>query len=71
MKRHLKLAAFGIVLAAATTLPVSAQIMQPYPGPSAPGTANPNSAVGPQGIAPPVSGNFGLTQSPGGPSTPG
>jgi hypothetical protein len=54
----------------ATSL-VSAQPSQAIPGPSVPGTANPNNAVGPQGISPPVSGNFGVTQSPGTAVTPG
>jgi hypothetical protein len=50
---------------------VSAQPSQTIPGPSVPGTSNPNNAVGPQGISPPVSGNFGVTQSPGTTMTPG
>jgi hypothetical protein len=50
---------------------VSAQPSQTIPGPSVPGTANPNNAVGPQGISPPVSGNFGATPSPGTTMTPG
>ena len=50
---------------------VPAQPSQTIPGPSVPGTANPNNAVGPQGISPPVSGNFGATQSPGMAVTPG
>jgi hypothetical protein len=50
---------------------VPAQPSQTIPGPSVPGTANPNNAVGPQGISPPVSGNFGVTQSPGMAVTPG
>jgi translation initiation factor IF-2 len=51
---------------------VSAQPSQTtIPGPSVPGTSNPNNAVGPQGISPPVSGNFGVTQSPGTMMTPG
>jgi hypothetical protein len=54
-----------------TTSLVSAQPSQTLPGPSVPGTANPNNAVGPQGISPPVSGNFGVTQSPGTAVTPG
>jgi translation initiation factor IF-2 len=54
----------------ATSL-VSAQPSQTLPGPSVPGTANPNNAVGPQGISPPVSGSFGVTQSPGTAVTPG
>ena len=48
---------------------VSAQPSQTIPGPSVPGTSNPNNAVGPQGISPPVSGNFGVTQSRGTPMT--
>lgn len=50
---------------------VSAQPSQTIPGPSVPGTSNPNNAVGPQGISPPISGNFGVTQSPGTTMTPG
>src|SRR5919107_22129 len=50
---------------------VWAQPSQTIPGPSVPGTANPNNAVGPQGISPPVSGNFGVTPSPGTTVTPG
>ncbi|HKN87198.1 MAG TPA: hypothetical protein VJV04_10090 [Nitrospiraceae bacterium] len=50
---------------------VSAQPSQTIPGPSVPGTANPNNAVGPQGISPPVSGNFGVTPLPGTTMTPG
>ena len=50
---------------------LSAQPSQVAPGPSVPGTANPNNAVGPQGISPPVSGNFGVTPSPGATMTPG
>jgi hypothetical protein len=50
---------------------VSAQPSQTIPGPSVPGTSTPNNAVGPQGISPPVSGNFGVTQSPGTTMTPG
>jgi len=50
---------------------VSAQPSQTIPAPSVPGTANPNNAVGPQGISPPVSGNFGVTPSPGTTMTPG
>ena len=49
----------------------SAQSSQTIPGPSVPGTANPNNAVGPQGISPPVSGSFGVTPSPGTTMTPG
>jgi hypothetical protein len=51
--------------------PVLAQPSQALPGPSVPGTANPNNAVGPQGISPPVSGNFGATSLPGTTMTPG
>lgn len=50
---------------------VSAQPSPTIPGPAVPGASNPNNAVGPQGISPPVSGNFGVTQSPGTTMTPG
>jgi hypothetical protein len=72
MPRHhitlLMLIAFGV---GGVTVLVSAQPSQTAPGQSTPGTANPNNAVGPQGISPPVSGNFGVTQSPGTTMTPG
>lgn len=63
MQRHhiLMLIVLGL---GGVTGSVLAQPSQTIPGPSVPGTANPNNAVGPQGISPPVSGNFGVTQSP-------
>lgn len=60
--------ALGIAGIAGLPLSVLAQ--------TTPGSANQNTplspnAVGPQGISPPVSGNFGVTQSPGTMATPG